>query len=137
MLNNNEYVKKNIYIQHLKIILKGILLIDQPINRQLSLVPCIDIFLLSVSIYWLKHSHLVKNSLTCTSSWLSPLLGIGCLWDSSSSHSVLCLCQFLGISAIRFLAFPSYTYKGSLMILPYWEFWIYINTVNLNFTWLQ
>lgn len=49
-MNNNEYVKKK-YIQHLKIILKGILLIDQPINRQLSLVPCNDIFLLSVSIY--------------------------------------------------------------------------------------
>lgn len=49
-MNNNEYVKKK-YIQHLKIILKGILLIDQPINRQLSLVPCIDIFLLSVNIY--------------------------------------------------------------------------------------
>lgn len=51
LLNNNEYVKKKKYIQHLKIILKGILLIDQPINRQLSLVPCNDIFLLSVSIY--------------------------------------------------------------------------------------
>lgn len=125
----NMYKKK--YIQHLKIILKGILLIDQPINRQLSLVPCIDIFLLSVSIYWLKHSHLVKNSLTCTSSWLFPLLGIGCLWDSSSSHSVLC------VSFLVYPPFVSWPSPRTPIRVHWWYCHIENNTVNLNFTWLQ
>lgn len=135
MLNNNEYVKKKIYTTF-EDYSEGYFVNWSAYKS--SIISCALYWYISTFSQYLLIKALASRQKFTYMYFLMTIPPSRHRMPLRFLQVPFCpMCQFLGISAIRFLAFPSYTYKGSLMILRYWEFWIYINTVNLNFTWLQ